>query len=182
MGCSYEEAKVRWYISNLLLTKDVSPKVMEIVVDWAQDKADIIGFDETEMDNAGKAENPEANLRRQEILLAGLGKHPSPFGTVTKSGVEKTLRKVGGLFRLSSVEQEVFGLFIRLGTQEYFLDLAEDLSGSPRRGRKKPLTFYAPHGEGQMMLDAIHAALGDREPVASPVMGLPITPHSQGAK
>ena len=98
MGCSYEEAKVRWYISNLLLTKDVSPKVMEIVVDWAQDKADIIGFDETEMDNAGKAENPEANLRRQEILLAGLGKHPSPFGTVTKSASKKRCAKWAGFF------------------------------------------------------------------------------------
>lgn len=142
MGCSYEEAKVRWYISNLLRTKDLSPKVMELVVDWAQDKADIFGFDETEMENAGKAENPEANLRRQEIFLAGLGKHPSRFGTATKSPVEKMLRKVGGLFRLSPVEQEVFGLFVRLGTQEYILDLVDDLSGSPRRGRKKPLTFF----------------------------------------
>ena len=93
MGCSYEEAKVRWYISNLLRTKDLSSKVIEIVMDWAKDKADILGFDETEMENAGKTENPEANLRRQEILLAGLGKHPSRFGTATKSAVEKTLRK-----------------------------------------------------------------------------------------
>ena len=142
MGCSYEETKIRWYVSNLLRTKDVNTKVMEIVMDWVQDKADIFGFDEAEMENAGKAENLEGKLRRQEILLAGLGKVPSIVGKTTISGVEKMLRKVGALFHLSPVEQEIFGLFVRLGTQQYFLDLAEDLSSSPRRGRKKPLTFF----------------------------------------
>ena len=110
MGCSYEEVKVRWYVSNLLRTKDVNPKVMEIVMDWALDKPDILGFDEAEMEKTGKAENPEANLRRQEILLAGLAKHPSKDVKPAISVVEKMLRRVSSLFHLSPIEQEIFGI------------------------------------------------------------------------
>ena len=95
MSNVYEKLKIREYVRNLMRSEAGNKMVMETLVDWAEDKSELLGFPAVEMESICKSSLTEA--RKQQLILiqtaVGLsGPHrtrATPYWTGSKKGGDK---------------------------------------------------------------------------------------------
>ncbi|MHC1759314.1 MAG: AAA family ATPase [Negativicutes bacterium] len=142
MSNAYEKLKIREYVRNLMRSEAGNKLVMETLIDWAEDKSELLGFPAAEMEYVCKSSSTEAKKQQQFLIQTAVGLSGHSRRKPVLGHIEKVLREIGLLFRLSSVEQGIFGLFVRVQQYEYFSDLVNQIVISRRRSRYGQLNFF----------------------------------------
>ena len=142
MSKAYEKLKIREYVRNLMRSEAGNKLVMETVVDWAKDKSELLGFPAVEMESAQKSSSAEARKQQLSLIQTAVGLSGHSRRKPVPGNMEKVLREIGLLFRLSSVEQGILGLFVRVQLYEYFRDLVNQIVCARRHSSYGQLNFF----------------------------------------
>ena len=123
MAVDFENLKIREYIKRLLKSSTGNGYITESVLNWANEQKAVLGLPADAFETDSSVSREERLIKCREIVWKVVAQTQKSNRKTAASEVEKLIQSLGALFRLTQVEQEVFGLIVRANQYEYFYDL-----------------------------------------------------------
>lgn len=135
MSADYEARKIQEYVRNLMTNAGNNQLVIDSIIGWAQEQPDLLNLSIAELETNSSNSTKNSARKNQGIILKALSIPKANKGQTNASDMEKLLQTISEVFRLSPVEQEIFGLFVRVTQYDFFNDLLERILRNRRRSR-----------------------------------------------